>query len=77
MEKLNNSDDNSNMNNYQILEEIGSESFGSVYKAVHIPTKLFVAIKMLKKDKFCSKKKKNIFFHEAEIMESLQHPFVA
>jgi serine/threonine protein kinase len=63
--------------NYKLLEEIGSGSYSKVYKAIHVPTNLLVAIKVLKKDQINSTKKQNEFQNEIEILKSLNHPFIS
>jgi serine/threonine protein kinase len=35
---------------YKLLEKLGSGSFGTAYKSVHIPTDLKVAIKIISKE---------------------------
>lgn len=59
------------LNNYLFGEKIGSGGFSSVYKAIHLPTKIPVAIKMLTKQKFPIDKLRR----ELKIMELLDHPY--
>lgn len=62
---------------YKLVEVIGSGSYGIVYKAIHIPTNLFVAVKMLEKDKLGSVEKQAEFRHEIKMLKGLNHPFIS
>jgi serine/threonine protein kinase len=63
--------------NYECQQKIGSGYFSSVYKAIHQPTMLTVAIKIISKDIFQTIKRKNDFFDLIEMLRSFHHPFVA
>ena len=40
------------INDYKLLEVIGEGTYGKVYKGIHHTTKEFVAVKVIKQDKF-------------------------
>jgi serine/threonine-protein kinase ULK/ATG1 len=56
---------------YKLLEVIGSGSYSVVYKAIHIPTNLLVAVKIFGKDQLNSGQ------NEIQILRSLNHPFIS
>jgi serine/threonine protein kinase len=47
--------------NYECQQKIGLCYFSSVYKAIHQPTMLVVAIKIINKDIFVQTREKKIF----------------
>ena len=62
--------------NYRLLEELASGSFGSVYRGVHtILTTRIVAVKILH-TYLHSTQESDSFFHEARLLEALQHPHI-
>jgi serine/threonine protein kinase len=62
---------------YKFGKLIGLGAYGKVYKAIHIPTNLFVAIKQIKKNILISEKKERNFFNEVETLKSMKHPLIA
>jgi serine/threonine protein kinase len=62
---------------YKIMRQIGSGSFASVYEAIHQPTQLIVAIKIVYKTFLNTTKKKNNFLTEFAILKSLNHPLIS
>jgi serine/threonine protein kinase len=62
---------------YEFQEEIGAGSFASIYKAIHLPSQLTVAIKTIYKEMLSTKTTKTIFGNQIEILKSLHHPFIA
>jgi serine/threonine protein kinase len=65
------------LNDYSIQEQIGSGSYGFVYRAIHQPSQLTVAMKMVSKLFLSTETKKNSFFEEINIFQFLHHPFIA
>jgi serine/threonine protein kinase len=61
---------------YKYLQQIGSGSFSTVYKAIHQPTMVAVAIKTIHKSKLDTIQKKTAFYKELEILKSLHHPLI-
>src|SRR5262249_1238302 len=59
---------------FQILEQIGSGGFGSVYKAKHLTLNKTVALKILRADYVEDKEIAARFQHEAEIASHLHDP---
>ena len=57
--------------NYQLQGVLGKGGFSVVYRAIHIPTQLPVAIKKIDKSTFPMEK----FERELTILKSLEHPF--
>jgi len=60
--------------NYRILKELPQGGQASVYKALHIPTKMTVALKILPPGQHVSKKARWHFEREVELAASLNHP---
>ena len=56
---------------YLVGEKLGSGGFSEVYRAIHKPTKIEVAIKVIQKNKM----PKEIFQRELRILSMLDHPF--
>lgn len=62
--------------NYRLLEELASGSFGSVYRGTHtVLTTRIVAVKILHMHLHLQQESES-FFHEARILETLQHPHI-
>ena len=66
----------SGIENYEILEHIGSGSFADVYKATHIVTKCLVAIKIIPKNNLEDPEIKQIFEEETNLCRKFDHPFI-
>lgn len=62
-----------NLENYEVMEQMGEGAFSIVYKARHIPTNKFVAIKILRKFQMDSNQKQAVL-KEVTIMRQLDHP---
>ena len=62
---------NTVISNYAFLEVIGEGAFSHVYRAIHLPTKLPVAIKVIEKCDFPADK----FERELQILKGIVHPF--
>jgi serine/threonine protein kinase len=65
------------ISDYKIQERLGSGSFASVYKAIHQPTMVTVAIKMINKTEVDTIQKKTALLEEVEILKSLHFPLIA
>lgn len=61
-----------NLENYEVLEKMGEGAFSIVYKALHLPTKEFVAIKILRKFQM-DQAQKSAVLKEVAIMRQLNH----
>src|SRR2546423_1289788 len=62
--------------NYRIVEELASGSFGSVYRGIHtVLNTRVVAVKILHMHLHLQQESES-FFHEARILEALQHPHI-
>jgi len=64
----------STFENYEILEELPRGGQAVVYKAIHIPTKTNVAIKVLLPSMLASERARYHFEREAELIAHLDHP---
>lgn len=62
-----------NLDNYEVMEQMGEGAFLIVYKARHLPSDRLVAIKILRKFQMDSAQK-NAVFKEVTIMRQLDHP---
>jgi streptogramin lyase len=63
------------INNFELLDEIGSGGMGTIYKASNmINKKEIVAIKVLKNELFNDEKNRKRFKQEAIIIDQLDHP---
>ena len=62
------------LENYQILEELPRGGQAAVYKAIHKPTKMKVALKVLLPSLLGSAKARHAFEREVELAASLSHP---
>jgi serine/threonine protein kinase len=62
------------LENYQILEELPRGGQAVVYKAVHRPTKMKVAVKVLLPTLLGSAKARRAFEREVDLAASLNHP---
>lgn len=62
-----------NLENYELFEQMGEGAFSVVYKARHIQSNTFVAIKILRKFQMDKAQKQSVF-KEATIMRQLDHP---
>ena len=60
--------------NYRIIKEIGSGTFGKVYSAEHVPSKQLVAIKVLEKEKIQDESDVERVTRELRISQSIFHP---
>lgn len=65
-----------NFKSFTILEEIGSGSFGKVYKVVKNDTKQVYAIKQLNKEFLIKQKQLKYAIGECKILAYLNHPFI-
>lgn len=64
-----------NLDNYEVMEKMGEGAFSIVYKARHIPSQQFVAIKILRKFQMDQTQKQAVL-KEVTIMRQLVHPNV-
>ncbi|KAI5960894.1 srk1 [Candida theae] len=62
-----------NLDNYEVLEQMGEGAFSIVNKAIHKPTGKEVAIKILRKFQMDQQQKQAVL-KEVTIMRQLQHP---
>ena len=58
---------------YEILEKLGEDGMGVVYKARDIRLNRFVAIKVLPKDKTTNTERNRRFIQEAQAASALNH----
>lgn len=65
-----------NFSNFTVLEELGSGSFGKVYKALKTDTQQVYAVKCLNKQHLLKHKQLHYAISECKIMKSLNHPFI-
>lgn len=65
-----------NFSSFAVLEELGSGSFGKVYKAIKNDTKRVYAIKCLSKQFLIKQKQLQYAISECKILRSLSHPFI-
>lgn len=65
-----------NFTSFTVLEELGSGSFGKVYKVVKNDTMKIYAIKCLNKKFLTKNKHLQYAISECKIMKSLDHPFI-
>lgn len=63
--------------NYEIIEILGVGAFGIVYKARHIPTNHFVAIKTIHQEELKAYHDIELFLQEIQTTISLHHPLIA
>ncbi|MCJ7728653.1 MAG: serine/threonine protein kinase, partial [Sedimentisphaerales bacterium] len=59
---------------YQLIEELPRGGQAAVYKALHIATKTYVAIKILLPTLLASERARYYFEREAELIATLEHP---
>ncbi|EMG50540.1 hypothetical protein G210_2337 [Candida maltosa Xu316] len=64
-----------NLQNYQVLDQMGEGAFSVVYKAIHLPSGKEVAIKILRKFQMDQAQKQAVL-KEVTIMRQLNHPNV-
>lgn len=64
-----------NLDNYEVMEKMGEGAFSIVYKARHLPSQQFVAIKILRKFQMDQAQKQAVM-KEVTIMRQLAHPNV-
>jgi tRNA A-37 threonylcarbamoyl transferase component Bud32 len=78
LEKLENAPEfeNAQVESFQIIEEIGSGSFGTVYKVIKNDSKQIFAMKKLSKKVLTRKKVLKYAISESKIMKELDHPFI-
>lgn len=62
-----------NLDNYEVLEQMGEGAFSIVFKARHLPSNQFVAIKILRKFQMDQNQKQAVL-KEVTIMRQLNHP---
>ncbi|KAK6199920.1 kinase-like domain-containing protein [Scheffersomyces amazonensis] len=62
-----------NLDNYEIIDKMGEGAFSVVYKAKHIPSGRFVAVKILRKFQMDQVQKQAVL-KEVTIMRQLSHP---
>lgn len=61
---------------YQIIEELPRGGQAFVYKAIHIPTKAKVALKVLAQGSAASTKARRRFEREVDLISGLKHPYI-
>lgn len=61
---------------YTLLEEVGSGSTCTVWKAKHTVTQLIVAIKIIPKTKLSTPNKITRFIREIELLKKAEHPLI-
>ena len=67
--------DNKNiLRNYQFIRTIGEGTFGKVKLSIHIPTKEYVAIKILEKSRIHDKEELERVEKEIKYLKELNHP---
>lgn len=64
-----------NINGYMIIEEIGKGASSHVFKAIHLKSKQFVALKCFSKEKI-TQKMRDVINEEARIMATIDFPFI-
>ena len=64
------------INDFEILKELGSGSFGNVYLVKHKKTKAEYAIKAIDKRNKTNQEEKPYFRREVEVMYKIHHPNV-
>jgi serine/threonine protein kinase len=64
------------ISNYKIQDIIGKGAFSFVYRAIHLPTQLNVALKVIDIT-FISHEQETSLLEEINIHQSLCHPFIA
>ena len=60
--------------NYQFIKTIGEGTFGKVKKSIHIPTKEYVAIKILEKSRIHDKEELERVEKEIKYLKMFNHP---
>ena len=65
-----------NFSSFTVLEELGSGSFGKVYKVVKNDSKRVYALKCLSKGFLIKQKQLQYAISECKILRTLQHPFI-
>lgn len=68
--------ENVNFSSFTVLEELGSGSFGKVYKVVKNDSKRVFAIKCLSKQFLIKQKQLQYAISECKILRGLNHPFI-
>jgi serine/threonine-protein kinase ULK/ATG1 len=63
--------------NYRIIERLGSGSFATVYRAEHVKTLTGVAIKAISRKSVASKEEFSLLQREVDLMKGMDHPFIA
>jgi serine/threonine protein kinase len=61
---------------YRIIENIGSGSFATVYRAQHVVTLTYVALKAILKQSVLDPTEFELLQREINLMKSMDHPFV-
>ncbi|KRX02915.1 Protein kinase-like domain [Pseudocohnilembus persalinus] len=69
-------DSNSALNEYQILSHLGEGAYGQVKLGLHKMTQEKVAIKVINASHINSVQEVEQVYREAEVMESLEHPYI-
>lgn len=64
-----------NVGSYTLFEKLGSGSFSSVYKAIHMSTQHIVALKCFPKSN--TDNKREMILSEFRLTQSIDHPFIA
>jgi len=59
---------------YKVLTQLGSGSFGKVYKVQHLASKQLRAVKAIEKRISLKQRSQDLFFSEVEILRKLDHP---
>ena len=62
------------LRNYQFIRTIGEGTFGKVKLSIHIPTKEYVAIKILEKSRIHDKEELERVEKEIKYLKELNHP---
>ena len=66
--------DSDNLENYKFIKTIGVGTFGKVKLSIHLPTKEYVAIKILEKSKVIAQMGLERIEREIEFLKILNHP---
>ena len=71
---MSNKENQDRIGNYQFIKTIGEGTFGKVKLSIHLPTKEYVAIKILEKSKIQEKEELIRIEREIKYLKMLNHP---